>query len=276
MCGSYFKTHEVVTVPVQSHASPATNIEPVAVNFRERSPRKTTVEALWKRLQECAVVHIRGTPASGKSTLARLLHLHVRRVAPDMEILSITWPLQLPEGFGTYTPYYQLLNLITRRDLALDDWLEKRIVIIIDEAQLSYPFTNFWNDLIKNLTPGHGPCVALFCSYGSATSWAQDSQTHTPVLFTARQRISLRRTPANPEIGLLFSPEEFHDVINRVCNAHGEHGQLFLLSDDLKDYIFQLTSGHPAAVRSLLDGLASSDVRGLPGPWPYTKQRLTK
>ncbi|KAK2792922.1 hypothetical protein FQN52_002600 [Onygenales sp. PD_12] len=248
--------------PVEpSQAFDAAIVEPAEQQLAIRTPRNRTVEALWDRLQRDAVVHVRGTPASGKSTLARLLRFHVQKVAPNLSILPITWPMasKFPTGFWDQTPYHQLLNLLSNRSLEIDDWKERRILIIIDEAQGSYPYTSLWNDFIKSITPHEGPLVALFSSYGSPTEAPLGDETPTPILFSVRQRISLRPTPANPEIGLFFSHEEFDDVVARVSRGHGEHGQAFLLSDDLKAYIYDLSSGHPAAVRSLLDGLAVSD-----------------
>jgi energy-coupling factor transporter ATP-binding protein EcfA2 len=42
------------------------------------SPRHETVEKLATLLDEKAVVHVRGTPATGKSTLAKLLTTYLK------------------------------------------------------------------------------------------------------------------------------------------------------------------------------------------------------
>jgi ABC-type antimicrobial peptide transport system ATPase subunit len=42
-------------------------------------PREATVAALWNQLQKSQVIHVRGTPTSGKSTLAQLLKEYVTR-----------------------------------------------------------------------------------------------------------------------------------------------------------------------------------------------------
>ncbi|KAK2784931.1 hypothetical protein FQN53_008117 [Emmonsiellopsis sp. PD_33] len=242
-----------------SRAFDSTIVEPPQQLPVTTTPRKRTVEALWGRLQRETVIHVRGTPASGKSTLAFLLKLHVEEVAPNLHILAIAWPMEFPAGFFRQTPYHRLLNFLSNRDLELDDWKRKRILIIIDEAQGSYAYTSLWNDFIKSLTRLDGPLVALFSSYGSPTEAPLGDQTPTPILFSDSQRISLRPTPVNPEIGLFFSLEEFDDVVARVSQGYGQFGQAFILSDDLKKYIYDISSGHPAAVRSLLDGVAFSD-----------------
>jgi hypothetical protein len=103
--------------------------------------------------------------------------------------------------------------------------------------------------------------VALFCSYGSPSS--RPVADLAPVIFQPRQRISTFPTPANPDIGLFFTREKFYDVVDRVSNFYSMHGQAFAISQYLKDYVWTMTWGHPAAVRTLLDTLASSPVSTL-------------
>lgn len=224
--------------------------------------RDFTVQALWNRLQEFAVVHIRGTPASGKSTLAYLLQKYVERTS-DTLVFSFSWSLHFPNGLGTHSPYFSLLNSISNRPLHLNDWFDQRKVIIIDEAQGSYQYMSLWNDLIKFLAPDKGVYVALFTPYGSPSGHPVGNLTPTPVMFSPTQRVSIWRSRANSEIGLCFSRQEFDDVIRRVSRYHGQHGQQLLLSRELTDYIWHITVGHASAVQSLLDGLACSDVRAL-------------
>ena len=42
--------------------------------------------ALWEQHQEVGVIHVRGTPISGRLTLACLLQSHVRKSQPDMQV----------------------------------------------------------------------------------------------------------------------------------------------------------------------------------------------
>ncbi|PGH34375.1 hypothetical protein GX50_02742 [[Emmonsia] crescens] len=71
----------------------------------------------------------------------------------------------------------------------------------------------------------------MFSSYGSPSGHRLDDQAPTPIILLPSQRISLL-----------------------------QHGQLFLLSENLKDYIWEITCGHPSAVRSPFDGLACADA----------------
>ena len=137
-----------------------------------------------------------------------------------------------------------------------------RALLIIDEAQTSYVYTSVWNDFIKGLSPGSGPFVALFSSYGSPSEQplGSDSPTPTPIYFRSDQRISIRRSSQNPDLALLFSRTEFDDVVERVCKHHSQYGQAFHLSLELVDYLWEITNGYPAGVRAVLDELASSEV----------------
>jgi hypothetical protein len=90
----------------------------VAVQEYRPSPvtatRDATVQELWQRLKEVRTVHVRGTPASGKSILARLLYEHVRKSQQDIEVFLVTWPVDF-KGFLPCTQYYMLLNKLVGR-----------------------------------------------------------------------------------------------------------------------------------------------------------------
>src|SRR5437763_771929 len=49
-------------------------------------PREATVAALWEQLQEVRIIHVRGTPTSGKSTLANLLSEYVKAKEQRIEV----------------------------------------------------------------------------------------------------------------------------------------------------------------------------------------------
>jgi len=223
------------------------------------SQREITVVALWERLQQVRVIHVRGTPASGKSTLAYLLRQFVEVTEPGMRAYQFTWPCAFPDGLHKASPYYFMLNSITGRPKMLDDWWEmQHTVLIIDEAQESYSYPGLWNDFLKLLPSVIGPMVVLFSSYGSPSF--QPLEEFTPITLSPNQRVSIRRSPQNPDLALFFTRAEFDDVVDRVCKYHGQNGQACLLAQDLKNYIWEFTNGHPAGVRTLLDCLSCSEV----------------
>ena len=231
------------------------------VNDPNECLREHTVAALWDRIQQVGVVHVRGTPASGKSTLSKLLERYVRRQKPGLQVLWCSWPIPLPGGLDQSSQHDKILNYVFDRP-AHTDWQNIQALIIIDEAQASYACVNVWNAFIKAITPSSGPKVVLFSSYGSPSEQplGSDSPTPTPIYFRSDQRISIRRSSQNPDLALLFSRTEFDDVVERVCKHHSQYGQAFHLSLELVDYLWEITNGHPAGVRAVLDELASSEV----------------
>lgn len=106
--------------------------------------------ALWDLIKRRQVVHIRGTPATGKSTLAHLLARHVSILEPELEVYHLCWP----ESFDYLTksaPYSYLLNDLAHRSQDCDDWMDIDGLLIIDEAQASYRYSS--QKLVLNCQP---------------------------------------------------------------------------------------------------------------------------
>ena len=216
---------------------------------------------LWEQLQRVNVMHVRGNPASGKTVLAALLQNYVKRQRPGMEVYMFTWPsqdLRMPN-------YYDLLNYMTKKPVAYSDyWLERQnTLIIIDEAQRSYKYFDFWDQFINHLTSdGGGPFVILFTSFGSAAGLpieATEEEGSDPVLFRPDQMVSIRSLPyTNQKVSLYFNREEFNDAIARFCES--QDGNRFIPSDDLIQYIWDFTNGHPGAARAVMEILIHSEV----------------
>lgn len=214
--------------------------------------------ALWDLIKRRQVVHIRGTPATGKSTLAHLLARHVSILEPELEVYHLCWP----ESFDYLlksTPYSYLLNDLAHRSQDCDDWMDIEGLLIIDEAQASYRYSSLWNDLIKFLEPGFGLRVALFSSYGSASALVQEASTLTPLKLNSNQRVSLKRFVEHPDLCLLLSHDEFHDLVYRRCLSYGD-SQPFRPSAELIEHLFGMTQGHAAASACVLEILSESKV----------------
>jgi hypothetical protein len=244
---------------------PVVGVGPSHIIEYQKNPtdslRRDTVATLWDRIQQVGVVHVRGTPASGKSTLAFLLDEYVRETS-DIDTYIFSWPLSFEEyGLSKSSPYYLLLNNITHNNITnnhQNDWFGKKALLIIDEAQGSYGYMSLWNDLIKSLGPRSYPLIALFSSYGSPSD--RPLGTQAPIYFRPSQRVSIRRTSQNPNLGLFFNHTEFDDVVQRACKSYGQHGQAFRPSPELVDYVWEITNGHPAGVQAVLDYLAEVSI----------------
>lgn len=91
------------------------------------------------------MIHVRGTPASGKYTLSLLSHDHVRSIRPL---------------------YWEIWNSDHKIDWT--DWRYwEKVVLIIDEAQGSYNDKEFRAFLVRPVADTRiGPTIALFGSYG--------------------------------------------------------------------------------------------------------------
>lgn len=214
--------------------------------------------ALWDLIKRRQVVHIRGTPATGKSTLAHLLARHVSILEPELEVYHLCWPESF-DHLSKSAPYSYLLNDLARRSQDCDDWMDIDGLLIIDEAQASYQYTSLWNDLIKFLEPGFSLRVVLFSSYGSASALVQEASTLTPLKLHSNQRVSLKRSAEHPDLCLLLSHDEFHDFVYRRCQLYGD-SQPFSPSTELIEHLFGMTQGHAAASACVLEILSESTV----------------
>lgn len=211
-------------------------------------------------LEDERVVHVRGTPASGKSTLAHLLYLHYQKQNTASVIIR-SWP----NGDGVYADdrlirYAQSAgySFITSTNLYDAD-----IVWIIDEAQMSYDDDALWLGFIKfqHGRSSWGPRICVFSSYGSPTGGPQDFSVGSPLAYLGvQQRISITpsRIQGSPSIALFYSHVEFDDVLHRICN---DYKSPLPLDPDAADYIFSLTSGHPGAVNGILSMLKKVRLR---------------
>ncbi|KAJ9263388.1 hypothetical protein DTO212C5_7573 [Paecilomyces variotii] len=222
--------------------------------------RKETVAALWERIKYTGVVHIRGTPSSGKSTLAALLAEYVQRRRPQMRVYSITWPATPLKNWDTAFAYNRLLNDLTNRPHWSNDWLSMRALLVIDEAQETYRYMSLWNDLIKGIYHHTRIQIALFSSYGSPTDAPLGKmRTPTPILLTSLQRISIRRTGGESDIGLFYSRDEFNRAVSMKCEYESKYRKFFGLSPELTDYIWEFTLGQPAVLNDILCALSRFD-----------------
>ena len=78
--------------------------------------------------------------------------------------------------------------------------------------------------------------VALFCSYGSASSRPIDASYGTPDNFDEYHRLSLFPTSQTP-LGLYLSYNELEDLLSR-------YPEPLNLADDVKKEILAWTAGH--------------------------------
>lgn len=175
------------------------------------------------------MVKVRGTPASGKSSLAYLLRKHINDNHPEQDVCLLTSYRAEPDQ-KPITEY--------RKWLREEGWeFLPNTVLIIDEAQLSYWDIAFWLGFIKPINSSTPYMVILFASYGSASRNLLSRAT--PLIVQKGQHVGLARGP-NSSIGLLLTREEMEGVVEKSFPNH--HFDVSLL-----DYVYSLTSGHVGA-----------------------------
>lgn len=221
--------------------------------FQEISPRTKTVEALAQLLEAYRVIHVRGTPSSGKTTLALLLLDHYKYRDKPVVLIDGWHNVSNPTTHLVEQSILSGYDGVTPSNLRTLD-----IVFLFDEAQQSYQDSRLWLGIIKSqsLRPS-GPKICLFSSYGSpATGPTQYPHGSTPIHFGAEQRVSISVSsiPGAPSICLFYNEEEFSEVVRLRC-AGPTHK--FAMDPNAIDYLYLITNGHPGAVTSLLGYLFS-------------------
>lgn len=210
-----------------------------------------TVQRLAEILRKERVVHIRGTPASGKSYLAwHLRDYYLDQEPPVPAVLLRSWPREgakpnaeqyLTSQANAHKLYFESRNL-----------LKQNIVFILDEGQQSYDDDDLWPIIKFQSSRSVGPQFCILTSYGSPASGPEPTQANSPTVFLhVRQRISIlpSRVEGSPDIALFFNKMELEDVVRRFCDAPGNY---LRVSSATEDYIFDLTQGQPGPVGVML------------------------
>ena len=228
-------------------------------------PRERMVSKLAAILDDMNIVHVRGTPASGKTRLSELLRDYYRKEGRRAFLIKRWEELNFKDPWGSLVELVEKWNdeaqdaptTTSQSEQDLSWVLTSNTIIIVDEAQMTYDDDTLWNTILKERqTPNayYKFQLCLFCSYGSPAA-GPDKTFFTPVKLSNRQRISL--TPQSqqnsPPIGLFYDKEEFEDVVLRMLTFQYE--ERFNFDEGALEYIFALSNGHPGAVTSIVDVL---------------------
>lgn len=217
--------------------------------------RDSTVQGIIRVLDEKIVCHVRGTPSSGKSVLARLLSRQMR---------ALNRRVVLTFGFKVFDDVPDMESYIVSlfikagyTDLTVRNLYRTDATLLIDEAQSTYRNVILWNNIIKTIS-GDDSCafkICLFSSYSSPFVGTEEtSSAFTPVHFGTSQLVSLLVPLPDgyaPNISLFFSQTEFSDVVARFLVTRMD--KFLRFDDDMLQYMYDVTLGHPAAVTAMLD-----------------------
>ena len=211
-------------------------------NPKETCRRNATLSQLASILNKYQLIHIRGTPTSGKTTLAFLLQEYYHSRGKRAFYRSSWKPLDESTLWQSFTKHFG----------CPDEELEGT-VFLLNEAQRSYDDEIFWNRVVKSAhDQAKNIKICLFSSYGSpSTGLPQNPKLMTPVLIPPRQRVSITPTfeTGAPKFGLFYDLHEFDDVVTRLSTNQPER---FTFEKQAKDYIFKMTNGHPGAVKAVV------------------------
>ena len=139
-------------------------------------------------------MHIRGTPMTGKTVLSRLLEAYAKRHHPETTTIRLVW--QLNESGGRRGAGCRISSVSRVRVRLLSDFDNSRkpILIIVDEAQLSYTDHGFWIELVKGKTTlSRTPNlrIVLLSSWGSASDEVLRVPGSATILLSTDQRMDL-------------------------------------------------------------------------------------
>jgi hypothetical protein len=203
---------------------------------------------------------VRGTPASGKTTLAGLLCDYIRQWEPTTNIIWIEgWPRNEINAKGGWQNYFEQEK----------GWVKgNKTVFVFDEGQLSYGDLNLWNSFSKSIAENPDPYpdpnsdserVIIFASYGSPSS--RFAIEGTPMVLNDVQRVTLRAIQHDdnqPAVGLYFTQAEFDDLVSKryPSSRYSFHASFF-------DGLFRLTQGHIGATKDFIAVIAAHSVSPL-------------
>lgn len=158
------------------------------VQYQDICPRTKTVETLARILEENTVVHVRGTPSSGKTTLAHLLYRHYGDLGKPVFLID-GWH-NIPNPITHLVDKCIMSGYHAAKPSTL---LNQDVVFLFDESQQSYQDLTTWLGIIK-IQSGrrNGAKICLFSSYGSPkTGPIQYPHGSTPLHFGPSQRVSI-------------------------------------------------------------------------------------
>jgi hypothetical protein len=210
--------------------------------------RPGTVAKLAKLVDDEWVVHVRGTPATGKTTLALLLRQYYKN--RGNRVVFFTGPnRQSGDSLDSYLAKKCELEGYFGVQL---DWLTKaNIIFIIDEAQTAYHDRHLWDFIKLKRDYRTGPKFCIFTVYGSPSQGLREVTDPTPDTLRMAKQVSmlLSHGKDSPDIRLFYDDSEFKDVVARFC---ADPAHLLPLEETAWTYLSEITNCHPGAVYSIL------------------------
>ena len=123
------------------------SVGPHSSDDKYTCPHTRTVDAL---LDHEKMVQLRGTPASGKSVLSKLLRDYYIERGEEVVLIN-GWDCNTTEK-NTQSPYKYMATLESNSRVSVDPYpiTQRDIIFLIDEAQQSYHDKGFWLGIIRS------------------------------------------------------------------------------------------------------------------------------
>ena len=137
-------------------------------------------------MDEESIVHVQGTPASGKTTLAILLHRYYK-ARGDRAVLLYGWQA-VGSAFSHLTRECEISGY-PGIEIGMDRDVD--IIFIIDEAQDTYGLIDLWSLIKSRSDGGCGPKFCLFSSYGSLRTGMVTRTKFIPPFPNSAKQVSM-------------------------------------------------------------------------------------
>eukprot|EP01039_Chlorochromonas_danica_P011234 gene11234-12531_t len=210
-------------------------------------PRTKVIDTLTSSLLENQAILIKAPPASGKTSLSQLLFAHLFLSHTDVlpilvSCLDFNKKMTYLSKEGTEVESFEtqfatksgIKMSINECSEVVDD---KKVVLIIDEAQLLYEviLTDIWENLKTGLR--HNISIVFFAAYGERT---RDSNVSTPYEFPRETIFGLK--------DLLCTQDEFESLICLLCPQLEGY-------EEAKHLTFHSCGGHVGLLTTVFNGL---------------------
>ncbi|KAJ7506542.1 hypothetical protein B0H11DRAFT_2219241 [Mycena galericulata] len=236
------------------------------------SPRAKLVNEIIDRLTTVKFIQIRGSRASGKTTLLRLIQAQLEKDKKIVLLIDTPWPTERSNRLDLYWKFDALRRRCFENEI--------QTVVLIDEGQTTYTDFTLWNTYFKmwagDLPGPFGVIVA--CVYGSVTQEMRTIIPHTSFILEHRQRIGLRPEvytdiplgrPSDKALGLLFDKEELEELYALAVAAK----VMPPIDEPLKQLIFHWTEGYISIV-SVIAKLIGERKERIDGNTIYTLEEF--
>lgn len=222
--------------------------------------RVEACKGIYSLMMEHKVVEIRGAHLTGKSTLLWNYSEYLRIFHPRLAVLKVMAKI-MP---GTFLDFIETQVAPSIPCTAEELMTKPDLVFLISGADNLHHDHSFWLDVIKsrNESAEPGPYFILASFYGRPEVRyppQPNAGLLVPLCLSPAQRVS-HHALGSEKPGLFFSRAEFNEAVDIVSAITPIP---FTMAEDLRDYIWELTHGHPGAVINLVDIFGRLPVRTL-------------